>query len=388
MRCTLKALLTMPIVLTACGGGSGDVTSPLVQDSAGVRIVTHVELDSLQSVLVGAPLYRFGDDAEEYAFVRAMGGTLREDGVAVIADYGTGEVLVLDTHGGLMWRAGGLGEGPGEFASLGTVGWAGDTVVAHDRSARRVTHLLDGETTGTFTLPEELGGTHPLWIQGPRLWAVPTGYLPITPDPWVRHSMVRYAMGSPPPDTVLTYDVARGFPDMAALQAADLFRGYGTIAVRGTRIVYGRNDRSEIEVRGSDGTLEQLWRWPDPRTQLTEDFWERYTDHRLTTAGDRSPAEVREAVADVRSRAGSDLPAFSALRVDAAGRIWVRAYDPTTAVPTSHQLFGPEGEWLGTVRLPERTEILDIGEEWLLAIQRDELDVQSIVLLPLLPTAR
>ena len=39
-----------------------------------------------------------------------------------------------------------------------------------------------------------------------------------------------------------------------------------------------------------------------------------------------------------------------------------------------------EGEWLGAVEMPRGARILDIGREYLLAVERDEFHLEAAVL--------
>jgi hypothetical protein len=44
----------------------------------------------------------------------------------------------------------------------------------------------------------------------------------------------------------------------------------------------------------------------------------------------------------------------------------------------NHQVVSKDGEWLGTVSLPQRFEILDIGYDRILGIERDSHDVEAV----------
>ena len=383
----VRPLGAFPVMLVAaCGwGADGQRSAVAVSDSAGVRIVDNGSFDSGVALVVGEPVYRLGDEEEEYQFVSIAGGALRPDGTAVVADRGTNEVIVVNSVGGIAWAAGGQGEGPGEFSGLSSVGWQGDTVVAHDAGLRRVTYLVDGESLDSDLLPDPLSFVRAEWIGDGRMVVSPGGYGPISDDPWITMALVGHDLGSPRADTLLVYEFAQGIPSMDAI--ANPFRAFGTVAVRGSRIAYGRGDHAEIRITAADGTLEQIWRWEHPRASVTAEMWTAYAARRMESPGRRSDSEMRQYLAQLREAAQDPLPAFSAFHLDAAGRVWVRDFDPSTTIPTTFELFGGDGRWLGEVELPARTEILDAGEKFILAVERDEFEVQSVVLLPLRPAS-
>lgn len=379
----LKRLLVgLAAFLAAC---TGDNLRPSVQvrDSAGVRIVTHTVLDPRVDIELDDEIHAFGSSAGDYQFVAIASGTLRRDGGAVVADRGTREVVVLDSSGVVEWTAGGMGEGPGEFTQLSAAGWHADTVLAYDGSSRRLTRLVSGAVASTTPLPDGMGMMRPLWIEDSEVRAVPTSYLPVTPEPWVQGALVRHTVGSSTVDTVLTYPIAQGFPDVSALRDADPFRGHGTIAANRGRIAHGRTDQAEIRVMDAEGRLEQIWRWAPPSREATSEFWTRYREWVMTTPGAQTADERRATVADVEARSSGILPVFGGIEVDGANRFWVQAFDPTDSAPSTFWLFGSNGEWLGRATLPARTQILDIGADRILAVRRDAFDVQSVVVLAL-----
>ena len=64
----------------------------------------------------------------------------------------------------------------------------------------------------------------------------------------------------------------------------------------------------------------------------------------------------------------------SPLRAYTGGAANVRAEGATVA----WTVFDPEGRMLGTVRVPAALRVLEIGDDWLLGVHRDEYDVQQL----------
>jgi hypothetical protein len=85
------------------------------------------------------------------------------------------------------------------------------------------------------------------------------------------------------------------------------------------------------------------------------------------------------------------FPAFAELKADRAGNLWVQQYDwhfalmepgpsrvQTMSVPSNWDVFDPSGRWLCTVTLPARFTPLEIGNDYVAGIARDEDDVERV----------
>ena len=77
------------------------------------------------------------------------------------------------------------------------------------------------------------------------------------------------------------------------------------------------------------------------------------------------------------------LPFFSGLPFDRSGLLWVRLYSFPWEETTTLVAFDREGRAIRTVRLPTDVELLDIGSDHALALRRDSLGVESVVLMRL-----
>ena len=79
------------------------------------------------------------------------------------------------------------------------------------------------------------------------------------------------------------------------------------------------------------------------------------------------------------------FPAFTSIITDALGHLWVEEYEfPGEERPGSlWTVFDSEGQVLGFVETPEVLQILEIGEDYVLTWNRDELDVEYVQSWPL-----
>lgn len=70
--------------------------------------------------------------------------------------------------------------------------------------------------------------------------------------------------------------------------------------------------------------------------------------------------------------------------VDPLDNVWVGDFAEFDEHPHEWSVFGPRGDFLGTVRPPERFDLMAVGDNSVGAVLRDSLDVEHVVLLPLI----
>jgi len=104
-----------------------------------------------------------------------------------------------------------------------------------------------------------------------------------------------------------------------------------------------------------------------------------------TVERDHDPVPVAQAgVERPRTRDGTprpspdSLPAISDLGVDATGHLWLRPFVLEATGPVAWSVFAPDGRLRATVDLPPRFEPTEIGEDYVLGVSRDELDVETV----------
>jgi hypothetical protein len=156
-----------------------------------------------------------------------------------------------------------------------------------------------------------------------------------------------------------------------------LFGRSQQLAVGPDRVYAGSADRYEIEVYRTGLGLERLIRLARPPREVTPAVVEAKKREELEAApGAEGRRDVERRFAQLMPP--EYLPAYSELRVDALGLLWVEEYRAPGEVEPRWQLFDPEGRWLTAVVTPERFRVLDIGEDYLLGVWRDELDVEYL----------
>jgi len=94
------------------------------------------------------------------------------------------------------------------------------------------------------------------------------------------------------------------------------------------------------------------------------------------------PAPFREAIETLPSPA--TRPAYSGLLVDPAGHLWAIGTQTGEATgPNAAQVFGPDGQWLGRVEIPEGFRMLEVGLDYVLGVRTDALGIERVQLLSL-----
>jgi hypothetical protein len=77
------------------------------------------------------------------------------------------------------------------------------------------------------------------------------------------------------------------------------------------------------------------------------------------------------------------MPAFAGLHADVLGYLWVDEYRRPGDDTPVFDILDPDGALVGRTTLPAVSEILEIGEDYILALHRDELEVEYVELFSL-----
>ena len=88
----------------------------------------------------------------------------------------------------------------------------------------------------------------------------------------------------------------------------------------------------------------------------------------------------------VRSVEPADsMPTFGQVYVTTSGGAWVSTRSDWIPGSTgrAYHVFSADGRWRGVVRAPVGARILEIGDDYLLALRTDELDVEFVELFSL-----
>lgn len=403
--------------LSACQAeDSGPLTTGFaVRDSMGVRIVENFDslwtgdegwsVPSEPMLVIGTADGRVpGTDFGSISDITQL-----SDGRIAVADALSNEVRLFDSAGGLLLRLGGTGSGPGEFRRINQIGIIhGDTLAVED---------LLGSGTSYFSSNGEFGRTE---SDPPRVWNdlrtmqvwgwLDDGTMVVThsllgPDAgetgllsqeWHLFSASGDHIGH-----VATLPGRYDYTPGRASGSLELYPQSYTV-VSPTGFWFAFSDEYELRhyrLEGVDRIVRRAWA-REPVPDGARDALELRVERDLLRIWEVNPPDMRDRqLTQGRERIAlmvlaDSFPAFSAVILATDGHLWVRNHvqGESLACPegewddvgvrtqcNSFSVFDPDGRWLGTVETPRGVQIFEIGDDYLLGVRRDDLEVQYVV---------
>jgi len=386
----IRKATCLPIALALVACVSPDTNTTTVTDSAGVTIVesTVPRWDKGEGWTVDPAAIldlTTSGSGPTHEFFRVVDAVRLTDGSIAIADFGSREVRLYAVDGSFLSASGREGEGPGEFRRMRSLRrYRADSLVAYDVSLGRLTILSGEPELGrmiTVGRPDaRVLDAFPL-ADGRFVVAVAAiGY----PEGTSGIHRVPYEIRLLAPsgrllDTLTTLPGPEAFV-AAQFDARPLLPKTGHIAVHENRIYLGTADRMEFEIRSSTGRLERIIRVPTYDLTLSAQEIRDEREARTPANASQRIRDIIAAMPDPESR-----PAYRKLLVDRSGYVWA-AEDNGFAGrddATDWEVFTPDGEWLGAVRVSPRFTAFEFGEHEVLGVWRDDLDVEHVQVLPL-----
>lgn len=365
-----------------------------LRDSSGVSISESMQpvwkpgeewkVDSVPLVDLGA-----SGAGPEYEFFRIRNASRLPNGQIAVANYGTEEVRLYDPHGKFLWAVGRSGEGPGEFQRLTSVRpYRGDTLVAFDYWARRLTLVASSGEVGRVTTLLNLNGSLN------DLYPFPDGRFLLQTSAITEMATAQGRMRVPAPLLLLGADgvvvdtiaVVLGFETYVFDQgdARPPLPHQVYVAVRDSLTYVGEGETFEFRVFSTDGTLGQIVRLPEYDLRVADAVRDSL---RAVMLDQDLPPQLRPTMEAMANSIPTRQPAYSGLSVDPVGCVWVQEFTLNAADPQRPRrwlVFDPSGSWMGVVELPPSFDLFEVGEDYVLGRYRDDLDVETIQLLRLL----
>jgi hypothetical protein len=367
-----------------------------VKDSAGVRIVENREgAWTIPWELSAEPILILGHlagrpDQELYQVTGAVG--LPGDRV-VVANGGRMELLFFDGNGSLLRRVGGRGGGPGEFQSLEWLSRFGsDSILALDVLGHRVSFFdLEGnlgrsvrlEPNAQIPFPRPVGffadGSF-LATQGTfRLGGDPPARAERTPELLFRYEadgITVIKLGTfPGPEWVI---VPIGPVGRALERRRRPFGRTTVFAAAEDRFYVADNETYEIRMYSITGQLQQIVRKRSAPLSLADSDIRTFEDSALAAADAMSKRQMR-ALFENLPRPPNTFPAFAPdIQIDTDLNLWIRESTRPGDRRSEWSVFTAAGEFLGTLEMPPGLEVLEIGPDYVLGLNHDELDVEFV----------
>lgn len=391
------SLVLLPLVLLTGCAAEPEGPAVVTRDSAGVTIVESERpaWGRDGGWRVGSePVLRIGvvEGEAAYQLAQVVGAVRLGDGGVAVADAGAQEVRFFGPEGRVRQVVGGTGSGPGEFTGLSSLGAApGGGVWAYDLPLRRITWLdAGGDVRGMLTLPSEPALLAAVGVAGSsfvlkQLWGARavagSERVGLRRDPiaYVTVDTATAAVDTlglfPGREVYVSDEGGRGVMSRPALARNSV------AAVRDGQVVIGSQATWELAEYALDGTLLRRVRLP-AELQVDPADVERAIDRYVEAVEPERRPGLRAMLE--RMPEPATRPAYGALLADRAGRLWVSDWSVIhTELPERWTVLDTDGRWLGAVEMPERFYPLDIGGDWILGTERDAMDVEYVVVYPL-----
>lgn len=382
---TRLAVLVSTLALTACGGdGSRDPSSH--------------DMDGPRWMLRPEPLVRVGAGDGAQSLHRVTGAIRLADGRIAVANAGSHQVRIFGEDGTLLRDVGRVGDGPGEFRAPAWIGARGDTLVVWDIVASRLSRFLADGTFLTSATPEGVGmfaqvvGAYP---DGSLLFSsdMPEGDGPALKAGVRREQalLLRVSAAGALMDTVATVPATEQFVSLSdggrGVRVEGLPFGRRTVmAIAGDALYVGTGEDAGIRTVRHDGEMAEALRVPAARKRVTPADIDAYWTN-LATLGERRSARTGDVRPEGNVPYPDELPPYAALNADRAGRLWVgeSRLPREWEAPATWWVFSPAGRLAATIELPPRLHVLDIGEDWLLARERDDAGRETVSVYQIAP---
>lgn len=341
------------------------------------------------------------DGPEEYLFGNIGDIVQHPDGTVFISDIQVPMIRRYDAEGRYLHDIGRQGQGPGEYEGIVSLRLMPDGNLAiWDARLRRVTVVRpDGTFVHSFTADSGLQTSSRVTLQvdhESNFYVLTT--VPAPDDPQERlDAYLKYAPDGTLLDTVQMPDRTPETPGWVLSTRQGLLPNFArrtaSTITRSGHVVAGDNGSYSFQVLDGDEVMISVAREWEPVALHPEEhaLWSDRQDriqNRPPPSGFVNPPEPPTYAPIPETK-----PAFMDIWPGEDDTIWVRRYaqahrrtdlpprDPDDDRPLfdwwqypTWDVFGPEGEFLGTVELPHDTQVLWYHGEVIWTVQPDEQD--------------
>lgn len=392
--------LLMPGSITSCTGDSSTRASPVaeVADSGGVPVVINGRPDPDNDpawTVASDPAVEIGvlEGRPEYQLVQVSGAAVMTDGAIVLADRGAHELRFYDADGRHLRSVGREGDGPGEFRSVELIGlFGGDSILTFDQYQRRTSVFGPaGAFARSFTAggEAELAFPYPVGVFADGSLLVREGgvYRAGEASTGVDRAPVRLFLAGPDGRIADSLGVFPGseafvFTEGRSLSVSTLMFGRDLVeAVSGRRLALGNNDGYSVRVLRSDGSDVHVVRRRQEPVPVRDADVEAFMADELSDIDQGDENRRRMALLRFEQMPRHEtFPAYASIELDAEGHLWVEQYRGPREAETVWHVFDQDGVFAARVRLPSRLRVLEIGDDWVLGVTRDDLGVERVAL--------
>ena len=372
-------------VLSACVSEQSGSKRPLVRDSSGVRITESYGpalgdlgtwgVDSVPKLSIGS-----AEGANLYQFYRIREIVRLSDGRIVVANAGSGEILLFSAAGQYVRSIGRAGPGPGEFRGLRRVFVTQyDSLVVVDLGG---VSIFDSAGTFVRGLPFGPRGANGRFSDGSFLLVTFQSLTALDALGLARDQMalVRIRGDGPRVDTLMLAAGSQRFSLQHEGGVSTYDAPFGpvlSVAVSGSQFFVGDGTTFRIERRDSNGNLLGVIQAPTAdRRVRAEDIEEYETSLRMRPQNQTLRVQLERAIREWEYP--SAFPAFDRLLVDSDSALWVRRYRKPTDTETTWSVFDSTGSWLVDIEMPEGLVPYTIDDSTVVGVMTDTLGVEYV----------
>ena len=386
--------------VAACQGEPARVTSTQIGDTILVHSAAPRFADT--ATFVRTRTWGRFDGPVEEEFVHIQAFAVSAAGDVYVFSRGVG-LLRFDGHGRFVGKVAGVGQGPAEVGCAHHLAARGDTVAVLDPCNQRLALFSPGQPPRSWRTSVSYPiryGEDALYYDGDgALWM---GFLPAIPQGgavgFPRPAGARFTADGSLQDTVFVPSrYAARCPLLTEWQyfvgiwedkREQWFPKVKWALGPDGRVAFGCPNEFELDVLRPGRELLRISKpWQPARTSEDERaFYEQWWQP-LPTLPEHRPAYARIILPpDGRSWVWPEQPAEKFPYNEDSQRITGRTYGWIAGESGAFEVFEPDGEWLGSVRLPENvhysgyatTEPIVIRGDTMWAVYQDSLDVEYI----------
>lgn len=382
------ALLVSVLHTASCGDDTGAASQGTIESWS---------LSAEPTIIIGG-----ADDREGYLLHQVVGATRLADGRIVVANRSTLELRYYDSEGSHIFDAGGHGEGPGEFLSLGAFArLPGDSIVVLSWRSGLTRFGPDGRYAGTVSYDLPPHGDCET-VEGEQL-PLPDGSILMGLSVFVGlnddHEECPHPGEARPSVTVGRLQPATGlFDTLAVLPAVEKVYGIESQYAYAKNLVHGiARDRVYLGDTGSDTILEISFKGDtiailpvpfEPVVVPVDAREKQFEDREWTGGGQTITQRTTFIYAD-------HYPRYARLVPAPEDRVWVMAYPPLKdpiqywelVIPTASlrldegarwSVVGRDGRAVAELHTPPGFFLLEVGDDYILGLPKDEFDRESV----------
>ncbi len=365
-------------------------------DSAGVIIVENSgppPADGGGWVVASDPSLSIGtvEGDDVYQFFGVAGVHRFRDGRIGMVNSSSREIRIYTAEGTHIQSFGQRGGGPEEFEMPALAGSVGDTLIVVDRAHHRITSVHPDEGfVGLSRVSDDVGGfLNPAgsFANGQTVYG---GAFDMRKIGELKNGMNRAGTFYRSSNLDGSFAADFGEKDGAEFFIKDLegegrdsepavipFAKIPVAAVSPRYLFFSAQDQYEIEVYDPSGNLARLIRLAHEPIPVTVADGENHIERVVEQVG--SPDQE----AGIRAQLGSlPLPGFfpphANLLGDRMDYLWVQDFQRPGFENRAWNVFDPDGALVGRVTLPENFNPAEIGEDYILGVGWDELNVEYV----------